>query len=82
MNNERNYSKKTLLQNPPGRHRTPQQKKIWYLMEFKYTSDVLPDYLERKHIMTSKQYENFTEANDDRRVGEITTCNRHKTGPG
>ncbi len=27
MNNERNYSKKTLLQNPPGRHRTPHNKK-------------------------------------------------------
>jgi hypothetical protein len=28
-------------------------------MEFKHTSDVLPDYLERKNSMVSKQYENF-----------------------
>jgi hypothetical protein len=35
------------------------ENKIWYLMEFKHTSDVLPDYLERKDKMTSKQYENF-----------------------
>jgi hypothetical protein len=35
------------------------KKKIWYLMEFKRTTDVLPNYLERKHIMSSKQYENF-----------------------
>ena len=35
------------------------KKKIWYLMEFKHTSDVLPDYLERKDKMTSEQYENF-----------------------
>jgi len=35
------------------------EKRIWYLMEFKHTSDVLPDYLERKDKMTSKQYENF-----------------------
>jgi hypothetical protein len=28
-------------------------------MEFKHTSDVLPDYLERKDEMVSKQYENF-----------------------
>jgi len=28
-------------------------------MEFKRTSDVLPDYLERKDKMASKQYENF-----------------------
>jgi hypothetical protein len=33
--------------------------KMWYLMEFKRTSDVLPDYLERKDEMTFKQYENF-----------------------
>ena len=30
-------------------------------MEFKRTSDVLPDYLERKDKMASKQYENFME---------------------
>jgi hypothetical protein len=35
------------------------ENKIWYLMEFKRTSDVLPDYLERKDKMSSKQYENF-----------------------
>jgi hypothetical protein len=35
------------------------ENKIWYLMEFKHTSDVLPDYLERKDKMTFKQYENF-----------------------
>jgi hypothetical protein len=35
------------------------EKKIWYLMEFKRTSDVLPDYLERKDKMALKQYENF-----------------------
>ena len=35
------------------------ENRIWYLMEFKHTSDVLPDYLERKDKMTSKQYENF-----------------------
>jgi hypothetical protein len=35
------------------------EKKIWYLMEFKHTSDVLPDYLERKDKMAFKQYENF-----------------------
>ena len=35
------------------------EDKIWYLMEFKRTSDVLPDYLERKDKMASKQYENF-----------------------
>jgi hypothetical protein len=35
------------------------ENKIWYLMEFKRTSDVLPDYLERKDKMASKQYENF-----------------------
>jgi hypothetical protein len=35
------------------------KKKIWYLMEFKHTSDVLPDYLERKDKMASKQYENL-----------------------
>jgi hypothetical protein len=35
------------------------ENRIWYLMEFKRTSDVLPDYLERKDKMTSKQYENF-----------------------
>jgi hypothetical protein len=35
------------------------ENRIWYLMEFKHTSDVLPDYLERKDSMTSKQYENF-----------------------
>ena len=35
------------------------KNRIWYLMEFKRTSDVLPDYLERKDSMTSKQYENF-----------------------
>jgi hypothetical protein len=28
-------------------------------VEFKHTSDVLPDYLERKDKMASKQYENF-----------------------
>ena len=28
-------------------------------MEFKRTSDVLPDYMERKDKMASKQYENF-----------------------
>jgi len=37
------------------------EKKIWYLMEFKRTSDVLPDYLERKDKMASKQYETFME---------------------
>ena len=35
------------------------KKKIWYLMEFKRTSDVLPNYLEKKDNMSSKQYENF-----------------------
>jgi ribonuclease HI len=35
------------------------ENKIWYLMEFKRTSDILPDYLERKDKMASKQYENF-----------------------
>jgi hypothetical protein len=30
-----------------------------YLMEFKRTSDVLPNYLEKKDNMSSKQYENF-----------------------
>jgi hypothetical protein len=35
------------------------ENKIWYLMEFKRTSDVVPDYLERKDKMASKQYENF-----------------------
>ncbi len=30
------------------------ENKIWYLMEFKRTSDVLPDYLERKDKMTFK----------------------------
>jgi hypothetical protein len=30
-------------------------------MEFKRTSDVLPDYLERKDKMASKQYETFME---------------------
>jgi hypothetical protein len=35
------------------------EDKIWYLMEFKHTSDVLPDYLERKDKMSAKQYENF-----------------------
>jgi hypothetical protein len=35
------------------------ENKIWYLMEFKRSSDVLPDYLERKDKMTSKQYEKF-----------------------
>jgi hypothetical protein len=35
------------------------ENKIWYLMEFKRTSDVLLDYLERKDKMASKQYENF-----------------------
>ncbi len=35
------------------------ENRIWYLMEFKRTSDVLPDYLERKDKMASKQYENF-----------------------
>ena len=35
------------------------ENKIWYLMEFKRTSDVLPDYLERKDKMALKQYENF-----------------------
>jgi hypothetical protein len=35
------------------------KKRMWYLMEFKHTSDVLPDYLERKDSMESKQYENF-----------------------
>jgi ribonuclease HI len=37
------------------------EKRIWYLMEFKRTSDVLPDYLERKDKMASKQYETFME---------------------
>jgi hypothetical protein len=35
------------------------ENRIWYLMEFKRTSDVLPDYLERKDKMASKQYESF-----------------------
>jgi hypothetical protein len=35
------------------------ENKVWYLMEFKRTSDVLPNYLERKDKMASKQYENF-----------------------
>ncbi len=35
------------------------ENKIWYLVEFKHTSDILPDYLERKDKMSSKQYENF-----------------------
>jgi hypothetical protein len=35
------------------------EKKIWYLLEFKRTSDIRPDYLERKEDMTRKQYENF-----------------------
>jgi hypothetical protein len=35
------------------------ENKIWYLMEFKRTSDVLPDYLARKDVMASKQYENL-----------------------
>jgi hypothetical protein len=37
------------------------ENRIWYLMEFKRTSDVLPDYLERKDKMASKQYETFME---------------------
>ena len=35
------------------------EKKIWYLLEFKRTSDVQPDYMERKDSMTLKQYSNF-----------------------
>ena len=27
------------------------ENKIWYLMEFKHKSDVIPDYLERKNSM-------------------------------
>jgi hypothetical protein len=38
--------------------------RIWYLMEFKHTSDVLPDYLERKDSMASKQYENFMKGSE------------------
>ncbi len=30
------------------------EKRIWYLLEFKRTSDVRPDYLERKEDMTYK----------------------------
>jgi hypothetical protein len=37
------------------------EKRIWYFMEFKRTADVLPDYLERKDKMASKQYETFME---------------------
>jgi hypothetical protein len=36
----------------PGRctaHHT--EKRPWYLLEFKYTSDVRPDYLERKEVL-------------------------------
>ena len=38
------------------------EKKIRYLLEFKRTSDVRPDYLaleKSKEDMTSKQYKNF-----------------------
>jgi hypothetical protein len=40
------------------------EKRIWYLMEFKRTSDVLPDYLERKEKMAFKQYENFMNSSE------------------
>ena len=35
------------------------EKKILYLLEFKRTSDVRPDYFETKKDMTYKQYENL-----------------------
>ena len=35
------------------------EKKIWYLLEFKRTSDIQPDYMETKENMALKQYENF-----------------------
>ena len=46
------------------------EKKTWYLLEFKRTSDFRPDYLERKEDMVSKQYENFM----DILVKEYVNC--------
>ena len=34
-------------------------KKLWYLLEFKRTSDIQPDYMEKKDSMTLKQYSNL-----------------------
>jgi hypothetical protein len=38
------------------------ETKIWYLLEFKRTSDVRPDYLEEKEEMTRKQCERFMDS--------------------
>ena len=35
------------------------EKKTWFLLEFKRTSDVRTDYLERKEALANKQYDNF-----------------------
>jgi hypothetical protein len=35
------------------------ETKMWYLKDFKRTSDVRPDHLEEKDSMSSKQYQNF-----------------------
>jgi hypothetical protein len=55
-------SKRTLPTSPSDGIPHHKEKKIWYLLEFKRTSGVRPDYLaleKRKEDMTSKQYKNF-----------------------
>jgi hypothetical protein len=59
-------AKERLFRTRPDGIEHHNENKIWYLMEFKHTSDVLPDYLERKDKMASKQYENFMTGSDNR----------------
>ena len=39
-----------------GKH---ENKQLWYLFEFKRTSDVTHDYIKRKEDITNKKYESF-----------------------